>query len=355
VQWPVSRNGGAARLFEDGRFATADGRARMLPVRPAGPAEPVDGAFPLALNTGRVRDHWHTLTRTGLIPELSRHEPEPFVEVHPEDAAAAGVRDGALARVITGQGAAVARARVTDGQRPGSLFMPMHWSVAFAPSGRANVLTGQARDAISGQPEFKHAPARIRPYGETWSGFLLARRPWACPPGLDLVWRRATLDHCVWHQFAGRGDGGERTALHKALRRGAGKDVLALEDEATGLLREAFLDPDGRLERVLFMTAGRLPSPHWLAELFGEGPLAPAQRGLLLYGTAPGRSAPASPTVCACMGVDAARIQAAVGQGARDEAAVQKLTQAGANCGSCRPEIRRLVREAIEKEPAYAA
>jgi assimilatory nitrate reductase catalytic subunit len=353
VQWPV----GAARLFADGCFPTPDGRANMVPVRPAGPAEAPGGVFPLSLNTGRLRDHWHTLTRTGRIAELSRGEPEPFVEVHPEDAAAAGVLQGALTRVITANGAAVARARISDRQRRGGLFMPMHWSAAFAISGRANPLVGQARDPVSGQPEFKHTPARIRPYGETWRGFFIARDAWTCPPGLELVWRRTTREGCVLHQFAGRGDAEERAALRKILRRSAPRDAVALEDPCCGSLREAFVDAGGRLERALFMAAaaGRLPSPDWLASLFTAPSLSPAERSFLLHGCAPGATAEAGAQVCACMGVGENLIRAAIAKGACDEEAVGRATRAGVTCGACRPQIRQLIRQSAAKEPAHAA
>ena len=354
VQWPLTTAGGTARLFADGRFQTPDGRARMVPVRPAGPAIPAGGAFPLSLSTGRIRDQWHSMTRTGLVPELCRREPEPFVEVHPADAEAAGVREGALVRVATPQGAAVAVARLTDRQRRGGLFMPMHWSEAFAPAGRANPLTARVRDPVSGQPEFKHTPARLRPYGETWRGFLLSRDAWSCPQGLELIWRRTTMEGCVLHRFAGRGDGEERQALRKILRRTAPGEAVALEDAAAGSLREAFLDAGGRLERALFVAAvpARLPEPDWLAGLFLTPSLSPAERGFLLHGCAPGAASPAGPQVCACAGVGEARIAAAIAAGAHDEEAVGRATRAGVTCGSCRPEIRRLLRQAADKETA---
>src|SRR4029079_10984233 len=94
VQWPVAGEAGPQRLFTDGRFKTPDGRARMVVVEPRPPAEAVDGGFPFALNTGRVRDQWHTMNRTALAPELNLHAPEPFVEIHAEDAAAAGLTEG---------------------------------------------------------------------------------------------------------------------------------------------------------------------------------------------------------------------------------------------------------------------
>ncbi|MCC7268217.1 MAG: molybdopterin-dependent oxidoreductase, partial [Caulobacteraceae bacterium] len=356
VQWPVAAAGeGTPRLFADGRFQTPDGRARMAPVRPEGPAQPTDVVWPLALNTGRVRDHWHTMTRTGLAPDLCRHAPEPYVEVHPVDAEAIGVTEGALTRVQTREGEAVALARLTDRQRPGSVFMPMHWTEAFAPSGRANPLVAARVDARSGQPEFKHTPARLRPYRETWRGFHLGREPLALPKGLDLIWRRIPQHGGHLHEFAGRGDAAEREALRKALTRKALGEPLRFEDPAAGTLREAFLDGE-RLDRVIFMTTkGALPPRDWLAELLAAEQLTAQDRTALLIGRAPGRPLDASPIVCACLGVRAAAIARAVAAGARDLDAVAEATRAGSGCGSCRPEIARLIAASPAPEVRHAA
>jgi assimilatory nitrate reductase catalytic subunit len=355
VQWPVAAAGGTARLFTDGRFQTPDGRARMVPTPAAGPAQPTSAAYPLALNTGRIRDQWHTLTRTGLAPELWRHAPEPFVEVHPVDAATVGVTEGALTRVQTAQGEAVALARLTDRQRPGALFMPMHWTEGYAPAGRVNPLVAANADARSGQPEFKHMPARVRPYRETWRGFHISRDAWAAPAKLDLIWRRIPQVGCHLHEFAGRGDADERETLRKALLAGGSGDALRYEDPAAGSVREAFMTGE-RLDQVLFTTAsGVLPPRAWLAELFVVEALTAQDRAALLIGRAPGRPSDASPIICACRNVRAAVIAKAVAAGAVDLDAVAEATGAGTNCGSCRPEIARLLAAVPETRGRHPA
>jgi assimilatory nitrate reductase catalytic subunit len=356
VQWPVwADGGGTARLFGDGAFQTADGRARMNPVRPLGPAHPVDTVYPLSLNNGRIRDHWHTLTRTGLAPELWRHETEPQVDIHPLDAEAAGISDGALTRVTTAGGEAVVLARVTDRQRQGCLFMPMHWTAAYAQSGRVNPLVAPAVDARSGQPEFKHSPARVRPYRETWRGFFLARDGWSAPKGLNLVWRRIPQAACQLHEFAGRGAEPERESLRKALTRHGAADVLRFEDDTAGSLREAFLDGE-RLDRMLFITTkGRLPPRDWLAALFAADSLTADDRAALLIGRPPGRALSTAAVVCACRAVRADLIGAAIAAGAADVDAVAESTGAGSACGSCRPQISRMLTEARQPETVHAA
>jgi assimilatory nitrate reductase catalytic subunit len=342
VQWPVNAEGrGRARLFEDGRFQTPNGRARLVPVRPRGPAEATSDKFPMALNTGRIRDQWHTMTRTGLAPDLCRHAPEPYVEVHPDDAKAVGLTDGALTRVMTTRAEAVAVAKLSDRQRRGSLFMPMHWTNAFAPAGRANALVAPMTDPASGQPEFKHTPARLGAYRETWKGFFLAREP-AVVVDPELVWRRTPREACHQHEFAGRGDRAQRAALRKRLVRGLTGEIVAYEDAATGGLREAWVR-DNTLVAVLYMTeAGRLPPRDWLAELF-TAPLTPETRATLLHGFAPGAPIDKGPMVCACLKVGAKAIEAAIAAGALTADAVGAVTGAGTNCGSCRPEISRMI------------
>ena len=165
VQWPVTRDKpqGTPRLFGDGAFFTPSRRARFLPITPRPPAHPTDTQYPLVLNTGRVRDHWHTLTRTGLAARLSAHTIEPCLEIHPQDAASFGVTDGALARVASPWGQSTARVRVTDTQRRGSVFVPMHWNDQFGSSGCIDAVVNPAVDPISGEPEFKHTPVRVEP------------------------------------------------------------------------------------------------------------------------------------------------------------------------------------------------
>ncbi|MET0294896.1 MAG: molybdopterin-dependent oxidoreductase [Phenylobacterium sp.] len=350
VQWPVGPDGaGTARLFADGRFPTPDGRARVVPVEAKGPARPTDAAFPLTLNTGRVRDHWHTMTRTGLAPELCRHAPEPMLEVHPQDAAAAGLADGELVLIETSVGRAVVTARFTDRQRPGDLFLPMHWTDAFAPHGKAGPLVEARVDPVSGQPEFKHTPARIAPYGEAWRGFFVAREAWAAPAGFQLIWRRTPYDGCHVHEFAGRGGSEEREAVIAALLEDGAGEVLSMDDPARGALRRALV-LDGRPERVLVVTAvGALPARGWIADRFLDDALALGDRITLLAGRSAGGFDPGQ-IICACFRVGERAIMKAVGEGAASIDAVTAATNAGGNCGSCRPEILRML-----KETAHAA
>jgi len=364
VQWPIAdspdaREGashrGTPRLFTDGRFAHPDGRAAMVVVSPKGPARGVGARYPLALNTGRIRDQWHTMTRTGLSPGLCRHVPEPYVEIHPLDAAAAGIAEGALTRVQTDLGEAVVEARLSERQRQGMIFVPMHWTDAFAPSGRINALTHSDVDPGSGQPEFKHTPARILPFRETWRGFLISRERVRSPVA-DLIFRRIPQDACQLHEFAGRGNENECEAIRKTFCMRSSGDVVRFEDPRLGAVREAHLE-GGRLERVFFATrTGPLPPRQWLVDLFALASLTTEQRANLLLGRAPGRRpSDLSPLVCACHNVRKGAIELAITAGAHSVDAVGAVLGAGSACGSCRPEITRLLSSPLLLESQDAA
>ena len=177
VQWPL-REGGEPRqrFFADGRFFTPDRKARFIaPETPALRTE-IHAGRPLRLNTGRIRDQWHTMTRTGLSPRLGAHLPEPFVEIHPDDAAKAGVVDDGFARVTTDYGQCILKVVVSARQQRGMLFAPIHWSEANASGARVGALVAPFTDPFSGQPESKATPVSIAPYEYVFRGFVLSRK-----------------------------------------------------------------------------------------------------------------------------------------------------------------------------------
>ena len=176
VQWPVRRAGerGEQRFFANGGFSTPDRRARLIPVTLPAPRAP---AHPdaLVLNTGRVRDHWHTMTRTGRSARLCAHVAEPCAELHPRDAQRRGIGDGDLVRLHNNAGDLLLRARIVPAQRAGSVFVPMHWSDAFASRARVNTLVAAHTDPISGQPALKQASVLAQRVAASWHGFAVTR------------------------------------------------------------------------------------------------------------------------------------------------------------------------------------
>ena len=164
LQWPVPHpeHPGTPGRYLDGRFPTGDGRARLLAVEHDPPVEPTDLRYPLTLTTGRVRDHWHTLTRTAKSPALAARTLEPLLEVHPADARRAGILDGDFVEITSRRGKAVAQAKVSETIREGTCFLPFHWGRHWGFYKAANNLTLSAHDQTSKQPELKACAVRLR-------------------------------------------------------------------------------------------------------------------------------------------------------------------------------------------------
>ena len=333
------RWGGAA--FADGHYSTADRKARLVAVAQGPLADPLRD-WPLTLNTGRYRDQWHTMTRTGLSAKLARHREEPLVEVHPSDAATYDLSDGGLARVLTAQGDSIFRVAVTDRQRVGELFTPIHWTDQQSTGGRTGLLPRPLVDPHSGQPGFKLTPARIEKVACAWRGFLLVRGMDVPPP--RCLWRtRVTVPGGLLYELAGNGDP-ERLAADLP----AGARIEA-RDKGRGSWRVAVLDK-GRLAAILFVTAsGDLPPRDWLIAQLEAPEVAPT----LLAGRAPGPAVDRGPIVCVCFDVGMRTILGAISeQKLTDVAAVGKALNAGTNCGSCRPAIANLI---VQSELAHAS
>jgi assimilatory nitrate reductase catalytic subunit len=318
--------------FADGRFPTQDGRARLVTVRQRR-LEARLAKWPFTLNTGRYRDHWHTMTRTGLAPRLARHREEPRVEVHPDDAAELGLVAEGLARVATPQGASLFRVELGESQRRGEMFVPIHWTDRTAAGGRAGLLPRPLVDPHSGQPGFKQTPARIEPVVTAWRGFLLLNRELDSLPSCLWAVRVAARGGVLW-ELAGNGD---PRALEKLLPRG---QVLEAEDLSRGTRRVAVISGE-RLAAVLMVTrTGELPARDYLLAALGEIVPGPA----ILAGRAPGASVDRGAIVCACFDVGLKTIVAAIAeQQLADVAAIGQSLKAGTNCGSCRPALARLL------------
>jgi len=270
VQWPVNSQTpqGTQRLYTDGKFYTPSGKARMVAVAAQLPAVATDVEFPLVLNTGRIRDQWHTMTRTGKAPRLNAHSCEPYVQMHARDAQRFQLQDGGLACLSSRHGNMLARVQVSDEQRIGSVFVPMHWNDAYARSARVDALTAPITDPISGQPELKHTPVHVEPYRPAWQGFVLSRARLALP---EANYCACTQGAGYWrHEIAGDASPENwRDWVQAALD--CSGDLIEYRDAAMGRYRAACINA-GRLEAVFFIAPDqRLPEREWLASLFKAG------------------------------------------------------------------------------------
>ncbi|MEK7342629.1 MAG: molybdopterin-dependent oxidoreductase [Pseudomonadota bacterium] len=335
------RWGGAP--FADGRYPTPDGKARLVLTKQMDLQPPLRD-WPLTLNTGRYRDQWHSMTRTGLSPKLARHREEPLVEVHPDDAQALGLADGDLARVATPQGDSLFRAHLTEGQRPGEIFTPIHWTDQVSTGGRTGLLPRRLVDPHSGQPGFKSTPASLAKVTAEWKGFLILRG--TEPVTLPCLWAtRVTVSGGTLYEIAGNGD---PARLETCLPKG---DRVEAIDQTRGTRRIAILR-DGRLAAVLFVTrTGLLPSRDWLiGQLEAEQVTAS-----VLAARGPGARPDKGATICVCFDIGLNQIVAAIrDQSLVDVPAIGQAIGAGTNCGSCRPALANILAQTTQ-ETLHAA
>ena len=311
-------------------FPTASGRAQLISLDAAIPAAP---AGSLQLNTGRYRDHWHTMTRTGLSQRLSVHRREPLLEVSPHDAAAHALTDGGFARVSSAQGESIFRVEISEAQAPGQIFVPMHFTDMNSGGGRTGLIMHPATDPVSGQPGFKNVAANVQAYQPEWRAFLLTREP-AAPD--CAYWARARITGGWLTELAGEG----AVPVDTLLPDGQRCDVSDIE---RGMLRMTVSDRTGKLIAALYVTrTGQLPGRDWIERQFAD----PDAGVLELLAGRPAVGLPdRGPIICVCHDVGEKAVQQAIGEGAGSVAAVGAKTCAGTNCGSCRPLIASLIKD----------
>lgn len=350
VQWPVpaGRPSGTPRLFAEGGFFTPGGRASMQRLAVPVLASQPSAERPLLLNTGRSRDHWHSMTRTGLSPRLSAHLSEPSVFVHPQDAERHGLSEGGFAAVATDHGVAVLKVVLDQGAGPGLLFAPIHWSGETASAARIGALAQAACDPWSGQPELKATPASIAPVAYAWQGFVLSREGFSLPPGS--WWARLAVEGGEGRLFAT--DSGIEVLMEHVHAAFGACELTEMIDRAGGVYR-CVATRNGRLVAALFVArAGRAPLWDTVKAAFAAG-TEPDNRLALLAGRSLDGIAEPGAIVCACFGVGLNAIRAAFASGkALSAEDIGRQLKAGTNCGSCLPEIRRIGTQSRATEAA---
>lgn len=355
-QWPfpTGASEGTARLYLDGVFPTASGRAQFVadPYRAA--KEQRDARFPLTLITGRLRDQWHGMSRTGTAARLFGHVSEAVLSLHPDELRRHRLQPGDLVSLKSRRGAVIVAVGSDDSVRPGQAFLPMHWGDRFLKGG-VNAITQPAFDPLSKQPELKHSGVRLESVHLPWHLFaliegdvqqhfetlrplceafsyvslslagrerpaLLIRAASATPPDAQLL---RDIDQCL-----GLNDG----------------PVLAYDDPRRSIGKRVRIE-NGRITAIRL--AGETLAQHWLQSLWLEGRADEQLRRWLLapLSAPPGNvDAPANgnKTLCNCKNVSQSAVCAGISRGLDLQGLKQELG-CGTQCGSCVPEIKRLL------------
>ncbi len=387
-QWPFPAGAtqGAARLYENRHFATADGRARFYDAAPGTPAEPRDARYPFSLTTGRLRDQWHGMSRTGTLGRLFGHAPQPSIDLCAQDMARLRLADGDLVRVASRRGALVLPARRSDAQAPAQAFIAMHWgsevlagaSAADGVHAGINGLTTPAFCPQSKQPELKHCATRIERAELPWR-----LRAMAWLPQAEALARRERLrplldafGYAACLPFGREPDAQGRVGLWLEAAAVAAPDPAVLDAVRAALELQAAVALDYRDARVglqhalrvardpahgehlqAFWLSGTAASDAalaawWRAALLDDAPLAMPARRMLAPGARDTRvgSAPASAQLCTCFDISVAAagaaLAAASGDASQRLAQTQAALRCGTNCGSCLPQLRRFAQAA---------
>ena len=341
--WPQNARQKGGRFFGTGRFHTPDGRARMLPITPSLPQALGNGQF--RLNTGRIRDQWHSMTRSAKSPRLNQHLAEPFLEVNPADATGLGLAPADLVLVENRLGRAILRALITDRIVSGQVFAPMHWTGDLASAARIDTLVPALVDPVSGQPESKAAAVSVQRFGAKWYGFAVSAADLS--PRAE-YWAKSRITGGWRMELAGLTAPADWTEFAGALFGLPHATPSILVDRAKGLTRLAYFQGD-RLIAALF--AG--PDPVAVARDHLAAQIVLAQPQGVLAGV-PGADQPdPGPTICACLNVGRNTILRAIDSGAaRSLTAIGARTGAGITCGSCRPELGALLAGASHRQAA---
>ncbi len=393
-QWPMPEGAaqGRPRLYEDGIFPTPDGRARFVdtPFKPV--AEPRDARYPFALNTGRLRDQWHGMSRTGTLGRLFGHVPEPTLQMHPQDLARRLIADGDLVHVTSRRGSILVPVQASTEQAMGQVFLAMHWGQEYlggqssigVPLTGVNALTISASCPVSRQPELKHAAVKILKAELPWSMLALAwlSQDQALTAQQNLRALMPSFAFAICVPFASpstlQGNAGARDGLLfrcataeapsdavlaqiEHILQLSGPDVLRYADARKGQRRAMRLTRDGASTRLdAFLLAGDIRAQAWIRTLLQDQLDASAYgRQLLLPGIkAPIGLAPQSRAVCSCFNVTRSRIASHLAQcdgpAAPRLASLQQALHCGTNCGSCLPELKRMVHAAMSAVPLAA-
>jgi assimilatory nitrate reductase catalytic subunit len=380
-QWPLKEGEttGRARLYEDGVFPTPDGRARFVDTVYKPVAEAREARYPFSLNTGRLRDQWHGMSRTGTVGRLFGHVAEPVVQMNAQDMARRLLKDGDLVHLTSKRGSILLPARASAEIGLSQAFVAMHWGEEYlsgcsstgTPLAGINALTTPAYCPTSKQPELKHTPVKILKAELPWSLLAMAWLPpdaaFAAQQALKPLMAMFPFATCV--PFSGNTPGEERSGIlfraaahdtpddslvdriEGVLGLGA-SDALRYADRRRGQRRVARLvrRADGNAGLEAFLLGGDTTAEAWIGTLLREEIPAQTYGRLLL---SPGARAPVAvqsrgQTVCTCFNVTDLAIQGELGRcsGTPEErlASLQGALKCGTNCGSCLPELKRMVR-----------
>ncbi|GAB3478051.1 nitrate reductase [Marinomonas epiphytica] len=353
VQWPVPKGQpqGTKRMFENGRFYTANSKANFIPVTPKLPQQGTSPHMPFILNTGRVRDQWHTMTRTGDAGSLAKHTDQPYVELHPDDARRLNIVAGGIVKVFSKRGEVYLRARISPKVSRGELFAPIHWTQQFASAAVVSNLIAPIVDPLSGQPESKHGRVNLLPVENLTYGFLLSHQPVHFKEAK--YWCRIPTEHGFYYQLAWSNDVDSQT-LRALIAEQIGPQEfedtawLKYQNPTTDQERMAYVEDD-QLRALLYLDTQPVSlSMDWLQSKMQIGQTIAKLERLALLAGLPADVEDKGTIVCSCFQIGSKQIEQAIAAGESSVEGLGSKLKCGTNCGSCIPELKQYLPQIME-------
>ncbi|MFA6903199.1 MAG: molybdopterin-dependent oxidoreductase [Gallionellaceae bacterium] len=358
-QWPLpqGKTQGLRRLYADGIFPTADGRAKFVSAKYVPVAEDISARYPLHLNTGRLRDQWHGMSRTGTVGRLFSHVEEPLLAMNAADMARRSLSEGDIVQLSSLRGKLTLRIEASEEMRAGQVFMPMHWGNRYMSGLGVNALTTNEYDPLSKQPELKHAAVQVEKLALPWQ--MVAMRKGEALQRMAHL--QPLLKHFDYASIGLFGRGEELVILRTANATPVAADILAEIDAILGLddanevmnyrdakrgISKRALMEEGRLLGVRL--TGETVARDWLKEIIAQGSDAQSLRPWLFapLSTPPAGQSQRGRIVCNCLDVSEQEILAEFRKGL-DLPAIQARLKCGSECGSCVPELKRLTAQPL--------
>lgn len=343
LQWPVTESSpkGTPRIFNDYKFYTDTGKAKLIPIEAKLPTVTQSKEFPFLLNTGRLRDQWHTMTRTSLAPKLLAHSDSPFAQLNPACCAELGVEQGDLIEVSSVNGRLLVPVQTSEGIRQGEVFIPLHWNQQFACNAGVGELISPRVDPVSGQPESKLEAVAVKSVAvHRWISFASTRE---IEVGQFDYWHKVPLQKGYRYLVGMMRDDPVVWELQSWLR----KEFLYThkiefgDGEHQNFRIVCFAED--RLSAEIFIAQAHqsLPPPNWLGKNLSEAQNPDSWK--LLAGDESDR-AHTGKIICSCFEVGENHIINAIQSGCTDAGQLGVWLRCGTNCGSCAPELTQLVK-----------
>lgn len=338
VQWPVNSKypKGCSRLFTDKVFNSPSGKATIVPVLGQLPKK-APKPDELIMNTGRIRDQWHTMTRTGRVSKLMTHFDEPFIQINPVDAKRFNIEDQQIAQLNNLGATFLGRVHYSEQLRIGEIFTPIHWNDNFSAAGRASALVHPITDAICGQPEFKHSPVKISPFNAVWSGYLITSKSVSLNTA---YWTKVRVKQGVKYILSDIQALPENSDFLKALLPEI-DDWVELKNSQNSSLRVAGFSK-GKL-MCFFNASTQLDLKYqtaFIEKQIGKPQSLPSRYKLLAAKDSDG-SQDVGAIICSCFQIGENTIKQAISSGKCSSVeALGKSLKCGTNCGSCIPELK---------------